>query len=286
LGTLQFELRVVSLREFSSAEVKLIAGPLETLAQLESRLAWHILASSRLRNIPLENDFLAAQTPVNIRALESFTRGLLAATPTAQRTLWEKALEIEPTFSAAAFRLGKLQLDQENYAAAAGYLSRVRKGDWHYWQAQFLLGLAHYQNNAFLAASRAFASVVKELPLPEATNNLALAQFRAASPDAKDSMLRSLDGDDRDPHYHFNLGILLAANAEWLLAAEQFRATLARLPEDAEATKMLGRCLKPPPAVTPQMRAEWASLLRLKWELNEFAFRQLQFLLTEKLDAL
>ncbi|MDX2268482.1 MAG: tetratricopeptide repeat protein [Bryobacter sp.] len=286
MGRMSLTLQVVSLREFQHVKVPVVEGALETLASLEVKAAWRALQASGMGGLPPEEDFLASFPPADVRALEAHVRGILATDEKVRQTYFEKALTADPAYGPAAYQLGRVLYNQEDYAAAGRTLARVRKNDRNYWQAQFLAGLAHSETGNFLAAAKAFETVYKELPLPEVSNNWAGAQFRARSGEAKETMLRTLDGDDRDPHYHFNLGLVLMGEGQWILAAEQFRAALARLPEDEEATKMLGKCLRPPARVEDQQRSEWGELFRLKTELNEFAFRQLQMLLNRKLENL
>ncbi|MBZ5604322.1 MAG: tetratricopeptide repeat protein, partial [Acidobacteriia bacterium] len=52
------------------------------------------------------------------------------------------------------------------------------------------------------------------------------------------------EGDSADPDYHFNLGYTLWRAGQYEAAVESLRAVVARNPNDAEATALLGRALK------------------------------------------
>jgi tetratricopeptide (TPR) repeat protein len=92
-----------------------------------------------------------------------------------------------------------------------------------------------------------------------------------------------LEGDPSDPDYHFNVGYALYKQGNLVAAAEKFRAVLDRNPEDAEATTMLGRCLKSGPTALSKVSDVRADgLERLKKNYEETAYRQLKAVLEPK----
>ncbi len=76
-----------------------------------------------------------------------------------------------------------------------------------------------------------------------------------------------------EPDYHFNVGYVLWKRGEFERAAESFRAVLARNPEDAAATLLLGRCLK---RAGPRTGDSKSVSERLKLNYEEAAWRQLK----------
>jgi tetratricopeptide (TPR) repeat protein len=116
--------------------------------------------------------------------------------------------------------------------------------------------------------------VAEAVPLNEVFNNLGAAQSRRDAPQTIENFKKALDGDDSDPDYHFNIGYALWKRGQFEAAAESFRASLDRKPNDADATLMLGRCLnKSAPRPNDPKRD---GLERLKLNFEETAYRQLK----------
>jgi tetratricopeptide (TPR) repeat protein len=282
LGHLKLSAQVIAVHDFAVQSRNATEGPLEELATLQSKLAWKTLSAAGLPNLPGEAVFLEGSQRTKISAIENYIRGLLSGDAAQKQKFFEQALKIEPRYSQPAFQLGKLLMEQEAFGQAALWLERVQRPDPNYWQASFLLGLARFETGEYRAAVTAFDRVAREVPLSEVTNNLGIAQFRSDLPEAMENLRRSLEGDEKDPVFHFNMGILLMSKAQWAAAAEEFRAVLDRDAGDQEATKMLGRCLRPPAMVSPSLLAELQAQVRPKQEFNEFAYRQLKALFLKR----
>jgi tetratricopeptide (TPR) repeat protein len=150
----------------------------------------------------------------------------------------------------------------------------VDRADSHYFEAQFLLGVCRYYTGDYAGAEKAFRLVSESVPLNEVFNDLGVAQSRRNGAQTLDSLKKAIEGDAADPDYHFNFAYALWKRGKFEDAAASFRAALDRNPADAEATVMLGRCLKRsgPRAGDPKSDG----LERLKLNYEETAYRQLQ----------
>ncbi|MGH9659470.1 MAG: tetratricopeptide repeat protein, partial [Bryobacteraceae bacterium] len=157
---------------------------------------------------------------------------------------------------------------------------RVNRADSHYSEAQFLLGLGRYFTGDFAGAESALRALAESLPLNEVWNNLAAAQSRRNRPEAVDNFRRALEGDESDPDYYFNLGYAQWKQGQFDAAAESFRASLVRKPDDVEATLLLGRCLKKAGPRPGDARSD--GLERIKRNYEETAYRQLKAALEPK----
>jgi tetratricopeptide (TPR) repeat protein len=133
--------------------------------------------------------------------------------------------------------------------------------------------LCRYYLGDFAGAQQAFASVAASVPLNEVFNNLGAAQSRRNLPEASDNFEKALEGDPGDPDYFFNLGLAFWKRGDYARAADSFRAVLDRNPEDAQATLLLGRCLKQTPPSPADLQAGYE---RLKLNYEEGAWRQLK----------
>lgn len=280
MGTMKISAEIVNVRDLRRGGRMGESGPLEDLATLQSHLAWQVLKATGPETAPSEEQFRQGRVSVRLDALENFVRGLVAGSPEAQEKFFQQALKLEPKYSQAAFQYGRLLALRGNSASAALQLDKVQSWDPHYREANFLLGLARFRLKDFKAAEAAFQRVSKDVPLSEVLNNLGVAQLRLGLPEAMENLRRALEGDDKDPTYHFNLGLALLSRGVFAEAADQFRATLERTPDDPDATKLLGRCLRPQSGVPS--REDLAGSERLKLGYEESAYQQLKALMVPR----
>jgi len=277
MGTLRIVAESVNVRHLQRGGKFSEAGPLEELASLQSHLAWQVLKSCQPKSAPCEEQFRMARTNIRVDALENYVRGLLAGTPEAQERFFQQALKLDTRYSQAAFQYGRLLFGRRNLASAILQLEKVQAWDPHYREANFLMGVARFQQKDFRGAEAAFQRVSREVPLSEVLNNLGIAQLRLGMPEAMENLRRALEGDDKDPVYHFNLGVALLLRGAFQEAADRFRQTLDRDPTDQDATKFLGRSLRPQAGIPA--REELLGSERLKLSYEEAAYQQLKALM-------
>jgi Flp pilus assembly protein TadD len=278
MGTLKIVAESVNVRDLRRGGRFTESGPLEDLALLQSHLAWQVLRGSMPKSAPSEEQFRQTRTNIRVDAVENFVRGLLAGSPEVQERYFQQALKLDTRYSQAAFHYGRLLFRRDKLTSAALQLEKVQNWDPHYREANFLLGLSRFRLKDFKSAEAAFQRVLKDVPLSEVLNNLGITQLRLNLPEAAENLRRALEGDDKDPTYHFNLGLALLLRGAFAEAADQFRSTLDRDPRDQEATKLLGRCLRPQGGVPT--REELFGSERLKLEYEEAAYRQLKALMS------
>ncbi|MDX2149743.1 MAG: tetratricopeptide repeat protein [Bryobacteraceae bacterium] len=250
-------------------------GALEDLASLQSHLVWQGLQHI-LQPAPTEEEFRRRRRVVRIDAIESYIRGLLAPADQKLR-LFTQAARLDPGYPRPAFRLGQLLVGNKEYRAAIEWLTKIPASDPHYREALFLLGLARYRTNDFKGAAESFKTVAADVPLNEVINNYGSALSRLNDPQAGEALEQALTGDEADPAYHFNVGYWLWKQGNYNNAADRFRAVLDRTPDDADATTLLGRCLKQSGPRKGDPRSE--GLERLKESYHEGAWRQLKAML-------
>jgi tetratricopeptide (TPR) repeat protein len=273
--TLRIVARILDLKQMRQSPEFSETGGLEDLATLEFRLGWQVLQQLHWKSAPSLEEFLKARPAVRLDAVESYVRGLLAASPDQRHLFFTRAARLDAHYSQPCFQLGKIYWDKKEYKIAAGWLERVTAADPHYLEAQFFLGLCRYNVANFSGAEPCFQTVAESVPLNEVFNDLGAAQARRNETDAAlSSFHKALEGDSADPDYHFNLGYTLWRTKQFEAAVESLRAVVERNPNDAEATALLGRALKQegPRPGDPKFEARE----RLKTNYEEAAYRQLQ----------
>ncbi|MGO9263074.1 MAG: tetratricopeptide repeat protein [Bryobacteraceae bacterium] len=274
-GSLRVTARLLDLQHTRQGPPFGEVGALEDLAELEVRLGWQVLEFLHPRTAPSEQEFLKARPPVRIDAVENYIRGLLAPSPELRHRFFTQAALLDEHYSQPCFQLGKTYWEKKDYKVAAGWLERAARSDPHYLEAQFFLGLCHFYSGDFTGARQAFQTVAASVPLNEVYNNLGAAESRLNRPaEATASFQKALEGDSADPDYRFNLGYIQWRAGRFEEAVESLRAAVARNPNDAEATSLLGRALarEGPRPGDPKLEARE----RLKTNYDEAAYRQLQ----------
>jgi tetratricopeptide (TPR) repeat protein len=274
-GTLRITSRIIDVQRTRQGPEFSETGAIEDLATLEFRLGWQVLQQLHWKSVSSLEEFLKARPPVRLDAVESYVRGLLAASPEQRHLFFTRAARLDEHFSQPCFQLGKFFWEKKDYKIAAGWLERVSRPDPHYLEAQFFLGLCRYNMANFSGAEQCFQTVAASVPLNEVYDDLGAAQARLNESEAAlASFRKALEGDSGDPDYHFNLGYTLWRTKQYDAAAESLRAAVERNPSDTEATALLGRTLKKegPRPGDPKSEARE----RLKTNYEEAAFRQLQ----------
>jgi tetratricopeptide (TPR) repeat protein len=242
-------------------------GPLEELPSIQANLAWRILQAAKAPNLPPRREFRKGRVTVKVNALESYMRGLTAVTEEAQHRYFTQAARLDPTFAHPRYYLGQMHFRAENYREAVSWLDDIGPTFPEYLEARFMLGLSRFELSEFEESRRAFEDVAARITAPEVWNNLAAAQERLGLPQALENAQKALNARPGDPEYHFNVGYMLWRRGDFATAAERFRAVLDRLPGDADALYLLGRCLKKSGPRPGDIRTE--GLLRLKDRYEE-----------------
>lgn len=270
-SSLKLTAHAIDLKDLRATKEASASGPLEALSAMQTDLSYQLLAASERPAIS-ERDYRARRPLLRVDSLEAFANGIVGRTAEARLQGLSTAARLDPRYTAASYELGKLYLQKKMWPEAALWLAKIPKGAAHFREAQFHLGIARFHLGDYGQAAEAFDSLSQDVPLSEVFNNLGVAQSRSGNSSALATFQKAVEGDGADPTYRFNLGYALMRAARFQDAAKQFHAVLDRTSTDAEATQMLGRCLRPAGPPPP-------GLERLKNEYRESAYFQLKAIL-------
>ena len=129
----------------------------------------------------------------------------LAQLPSIDRSLTDY-VRLDPRFAAPAFELGMISFRDRDYPTSILWLTKIRREDPDYLEANFFLGLAYLYREQYERAATAFRVVEQQLPLNEVYNNLGIALLRQERPGAAPYFEKAVESDPEDPVYQFNLG--------------------------------------------------------------------------------
>jgi tetratricopeptide (TPR) repeat protein len=269
-------LHAIDLKKLKEAQSFEQDGPLESLGQMEMKLAWQVLHQIAPATAPQEDVFLREHPAIRVDAMESYVRGLMtpASSPDQKTKFFTQAARLDDRFSQPNYELGHMLFAKKDYHNAIAWLSHVTRADSHYMEATFQLGICRFYDGDYDAAIRLFRMVSDEVPLNEVFNNLAAALSRRNDASAAAGFKKALDGDRSDPNYWFNYGYALWKLGQYPEAADQFRAALQRSPDDTEATSFLGRAIHNDPYKPGDVKTDHRE--RIKTLFEDSAYRQLQ----------
>lgn len=247
----------VTARLVETTEGRLVAnkvfnfsGPLSNLQQIQGQLAWNILY---LRNpsLPYTKDqFVRKATSAPPLAYQSYVKAVQTADQKLRESFLRRAIqEFENSgeaghYGAAIHELGMLSYRQANHAEAVKQFKQLDKGDRHYDESLFYLGLAAYRLGNFEEMTLALTTLAQARPMLEVFNNLGVGL--AARGDLANALLalqRAVANSPQDALYRFNYGYVLWRSQQPAEAIPHLRVVVQANPRDGEALYLLSKCL-------------------------------------------
>lgn len=207
------------------------SGPLTSLINIQTALAWDISYTLDSLLGASKNQFLAQFPPIRLDGLENYIRGVLAANAQQKIKYFKEAIRVEPGHALAMLQLAKTYYQIRDYQSAVAWFSRIPQNDRSYNEAQFYLGLAAYYAGQMDKSEAAFRSLALRLPLTEIYNNLGVVSARRGEKHARGYFERTLQTDPNDPDYHFNFALALFREGDTPGATRQLRESLTLHPD-------------------------------------------------------
>src|SRR6185312_6708929 len=104
---IRLTIRVIDLKKLRQRAEFTQSGTLEGLSQMETKLAWMVLHELAPDRAPSEEVFFHDRAPVRVEAMESYVRGLMAASDDQKLKLFTQAAKLDEHFSQPNFQLGR-----------------------------------------------------------------------------------------------------------------------------------------------------------------------------------
>jgi len=202
------------------------SGPLADLMQLQTGLAWQILQFLRPLLPVSKSQFIADHRGARLDAFENYLRGLIAKNRADQIRFLRNAMRLDPQFTKPAFELGLLYFHDRDYPTSVLWLSKLRRGEEEYLEANYFLGLAYLYQEQYERSAAAFRVVAQQLPLNEVYNNLGIALLRDNKPGAVPYFEQAIQSNAGDTDFQFNLGYALWKRESWAQAVPHLRRAL------------------------------------------------------------
>lgn len=188
-----------------------VTGELADLVELQTQLAWRLLATSDPDfTVGKEEDFRRRFPLVRLDAFENYVRGVLETDDESRVRFLREADRLSPADHRAAFELGRHFFNHKDYANSANWLRKMVPADRDYLESLFLAGVDDFFMGKEAEAEKAFAALVEKTPLSEVSNNLGVMETRRGRyAEAFAHFERAYEADSRDFDFCLNLGLSL-----------------------------------------------------------------------------
>jgi tetratricopeptide (TPR) repeat protein len=223
-----------------------VSGGLTDLVDLQTRLAWRLLAMhDRSFTVGNEEDFRRRFPDIRLDAFENYIRGLVATDDTSRLHFFLESDRLDPSDHRAAFALGRLFFEQKDYANSAKWLRRLEESDPSCDESLFLRAVDEFFLGHEAIAEREFESLWKKLPLNEVSNNLGVLEARRGRySEALANFERAYQSDPSDADFCFNRGVALWYEKRYQAAAESLREAVRANDDDSEVHTLLALVLE------------------------------------------
>jgi tetratricopeptide (TPR) repeat protein/TolB-like protein len=243
------------------------SGPLTSLIEIQTALAWDILHAMSPDSGTAKNEFIAGTPPIRLDAFENYIRGITAISRTEKIKKFKEAVRLNPQYTLAMLQLGRTYFAGKDYEPAVLWFAKIPRTDAEAREASFYTGLSYYFLGEYDKAESAFKYLESLFPLTEVYNNLGVVAARRGRRNADDYFQKAVEADPNEADYHFNLGLTLYRSGDMNGAARQLREAVRLRPSDTEAKAMLD-------AANGKERGR-VPLERIKRNYDETSFRQL-----------
>jgi len=257
-------------------------GTLTKLQDMHGRLAYQILLNAQQSVLPFpQNQFVHQATKIPQKAFESYIKGVQTSDKDKRANYLKNAMRFYGEANAgaaypqAAFELGHLYLEQNDWKSAADYFSkiqkyrenelktsaegsssRVQKKEPLYAEAAFYASLAYWRMNDYGRALAALVPLASDMPLISIYNNAGAIAIQAArdekKPEERSRLLqqgisflaRAAESSPDDTMVRFNYANALFLAGKFAEAADQLRPVITNDPKDGQAQFLFAKALE------------------------------------------
>jgi tetratricopeptide (TPR) repeat protein/TolB-like protein len=256
-------------------------GALTKLQDMHGRLAYQILLNAEQSVLPFpQNQFVHQATKIPQKAFESYIKGVQTTDKDKRANYLKNAMRFYAEANAgasypqAAFELGHLYLEQNDWKNAAEYFSkiqkyrenelktsaegssRVQKKEPLYAEAAFYASLAYWRMNDYSRALAALVPLASDMPLISIYNNAGAIAMQAARDEKKTEersrllqqgisfLAQAAESSPDDTMVRFNYAYALFLAGKFAEAADQLRPVITNDPKDGQAQFLFAKALE------------------------------------------
>jgi tetratricopeptide (TPR) repeat protein len=241
---LKVEARVIQTSSSRLSNPIQASGTLSNLYQIQGNLKKSLqeyFASVHLEPAEIKQE--ASSIPLH--AYELYIKGLLETSDQEKVKFFERAMEADPTYSQANYRLALAYFRLALYEESDKTLSKISGNGMMRSRVDFLSGLNSYFTRNFEKAAEKWYALSQTSPTAEIYNNIGVALIRENQlKNAISYLTRAIELDADHPDFRFNLGIAYFQSGLHADAARLFRDSIDLRPGDYQAFYWLYKSLE------------------------------------------
>lgn len=244
-NNLEVQLRVVRTSGSELSPTIQAVGSLDSLYQVQLALRDGMIKYFSTRNVQAESVKPFPGQSVSLHAYELYTKGLLETSDSESIRFFKSAVQENPGYQQASFRLGLALSRVGRYRESTEALTNANFAGLYSNRADFLIGMNAYMAGDFEAAYQKWMELSKTQATPEVYNNIGLALMKKSDPQGAGWYLsKAVELSPQEPDYHFNLASSYVQRGFDKQAVQQYRECIFRHPTDYEALYLTAKLLE------------------------------------------
>lgn len=250
-SNLEVEMKVIKTAASGLSAPIQAAGSIDTLYQVQLALRDGLVKYFTAENVHAESEKAFTDQTVPLHAYELYIKGLLETSDSERVKFLQKAIESNPGYPQATFRLGQALFRMQRYKESTDALMKASFDGVYRGRADFLIGMNSYHSGDFEAAYQTWLALSKTHATAEVYNNLGLALLKKNDTQGGGWYLsKAVELDPGQADFHFNLASSYVLRGYDRQAVQQYRETVNGRPADYQSLYLIGKLLERDPDPT------------------------------------
>jgi tetratricopeptide (TPR) repeat protein len=241
---LSVEAKVIRLSSMKLSDPVTATGSLDHLYEIQRRIRDGLIQFFAGEKLAPEETKLSEQS-VPLHAYESYIKGLLENSDNERIQFFQRAIQANPGYAQAIYRLGLTLSRVQRYKDSTDCLNKGTFTDPLLSKVRFLIGLNAYQSQSYDEALQIWQDLSKTQPSAEVYNNLGIALMQKKNfQDSGWYASKAVELDPLNPDYRFNLAASYILRSFAPNAIQEYRELIKKRNDDYQAFYLLGKLLE------------------------------------------
>lgn len=243
-STMQVNARVIRLSSSELSQPIQASGSLDDLFRIQMDVKNGLIKYFEGEKMPATSDKAFQGKPVPLPAYEWYIKGLLEATDNDRVRFYQKAIEANPGYQQAVYRLGLTLARLQRYKESTDTLKKAAFSGMFQEKVTFVMALNLFLSHEFDGAYQTWLELSKTQQTPEVDNNIGIALLKKGDSAGSGWYLsKAIELDPHNPDYHFNLAASYVLRSFDKQAQAQYREAIRYKPSDFQSIYLMGKLL-------------------------------------------
>ena len=241
---LSVEAHVIQLSSAKLSAPIQASGKLESLYEIQTSLQQKLLEYFQAKPVTVPESQTQAKG-VPLYAYELYIKGMLESNDNERARFFQKALDANPGYDQASYRLGRALAHLQKYKESTEALQKATFSGILQTKVDFQIGLNAFEQKDYDAAYQKWLDLSNKFATAEVYNNIGIALLKKG--DLQNCgwyLSKAAELDPNNPDYRFNLAASYVLRAYDKNAVMQYRESIRYRPSDYQALYLLGKLLE------------------------------------------